>query len=123
MLLSTIINCHRQLNISQTGLEIDTAIQEDVAELTEGIISSIPYLLAADLQTFIDNTTRGIPPIVPGRSIGGLLSMHALYVLSALPMTEKHLKVYLRDCLAWIGTRMGIGQATILSRVRIGKPA
>jgi hypothetical protein len=33
-------------------------------------------------------------------------------------MVEEKLKVYLRGCLARIGKHIGIGQATILSKVR-----
>lgn len=67
---------------------------------------------------FVENAATGSPPIVPGRPAGGLLSMHTLFVLSTLSMTEEKLKIYIRDCLAWIGTHMGIAQATVLSKVR-----
>jgi hypothetical protein len=66
----------------------------------------------------VQNAATGSPPIIPGQPIGGLLSMHALFVLATLPMAEERLKTYARDCLAWIGVHMGIGQATVLSRVR-----
>jgi len=118
LLLNIIMRCYRRINDYANGPEIDALIHKDVAELTAGIVSSIPYLLAADLQAFVENTNAELPPLVPGRPIGGLLLMHALYVLLTLPMVEARLKAYIRHCLAWIGTRMGIGQATILSRVR-----
>ncbi|KAK9241614.1 hypothetical protein V1506DRAFT_575255 [Lipomyces tetrasporus] len=116
LVLKVIINCHRRINGYPSHLAIEALIQKDVATLTEGIVSSIPYLLTADLQAFVENAAAGSPPLVPGRPVGGLLSMHTLYVLSTLPMTERKLKVYTRDCLAWIGTRMGVGQAAILSK-------
>jgi hypothetical protein len=96
---------------------MDTSTHKDVATLTEGIVSSIPYLLAANLQAFVENATAG-SKIVPGRPVGALLSMYTLFVLSTLPMVEEKLKVYIRGCLAWIGIHMGIGQATLLSKVR-----
>jgi hypothetical protein len=112
------MSCHCRIKSYPDGLEIDAPIHKDSAGLMEGIVSSIPHLLAADLQAFVENATAGSPPLVSGRPVGGLLSMHTLYVLSTLPMAEAKLKAYIRDCLAWIGTRMGIGQATILSKVR-----
>jgi hypothetical protein len=66
----------------------------------------------------VDKTTAGSPSVVSGRPVGGLLLMYTLYVLLTLPIVEPKLKVYIRDCLAWIGTHMGIGQATILSKVK-----
>jgi hypothetical protein len=119
LLLNTITDCHRRINSHPEGLELDALIYENVARLTDGIVSTIPYLLAADLQVFVENATReSPPPLVAGPPIGDLLSMHALYVLSTLPLTEDRLKVYLKDCLTWIGDSMGIGQAKILSMVR-----
>lgn len=56
--------------------------------------------------------------IVPGRAVGGLLIMHSLYVTSHLSVTGPHIKTQLRDCLAWIGSNMGIGEATVLASVR-----
>lgn len=118
IVLSIIISCHRRINSFSNGLEIDTSTHKDITALTEGIVSSIPYLLAADLQDFVDKTTAGSPSVVSGRPVGGLLLMYTLYVLLTLPIVEPKLKVYIRDCLAWIGTHMGIGQATILSKVK-----
>jgi hypothetical protein len=97
---------------------LGTLIQREAARITEGIVSSIPYLLTADLQTFVENAATGSLPLIPGRPIGGLLSMHTLFILSTLPMAEEKLKIYTRNCLAWIGAHMGIGQAAILSKVK-----
>jgi hypothetical protein len=112
------MSCHRRVNSYQGYSTVEAVNHNDVAKLIEGIVSSIPYLLAADVQAFIENAAVGSPPLVPGRPVGGLLLMHTLFALSTLPMAEQKLKVYIRDCLAWIGSRMGIGQATILSKVR-----
>ncbi|TVY37370.1 hypothetical protein LSUB1_G003964 [Lachnellula subtilissima] len=116
LVLDIILNCHRRINNCSRSVQSEDLIHKEIAQHTEGIISSIPYLLAADLQSFIQNATAGSPALVPGRPVGGLLSMQAFYILSTLPTADAKLKVYMRDCLAWIGTRMGIGQATILSK-------
>lgn len=118
LILDVIIRCHRWIGRYPEDLDMDAPIQREVARLTEGIVSSIPYLLSADPSAFLSNAATRSPPLVPGRPIGGLLSMHAFYVLSTLPINEAKLRVYIRNCLAWIGTYMGIGQATIMSKVR-----
>ncbi|KAK9482634.1 hypothetical protein V1527DRAFT_454858 [Lipomyces starkeyi] len=115
LVLNIIISCHRRIN-NPDSLEIAARVYLDVTSLTEEVVSSIPYLLAVDLQSFVENGTAGTPPIVPGRPVGGLLSMHTLYVLATLPIAETKLKLYTKKCLAWIGDEMGIGQAAILSK-------
>jgi len=118
IVLDIILSCHRRISTHLDGLQYEAQLHKEVAGHTEGIVSSIPYLLAADIQDFIDNATGGPLALVPGRPIGGLLSMHTFYVLSTFPMSEANLKAYMTNCLVWIGTHMGIGQATILSKVR-----
>ncbi|KAL5085896.1 hypothetical protein Trisim1_009809 [Trichoderma cf. simile WF8] len=116
LVLNVILRCHYRINGRFSDQIFEASIQKDVEKLTEGIISSVPYLLTADLQIFVANAATGSPPIIPGRPLGGLLSMHTLFVLSTLSTTEEKLKNYIRNCLAWIGTRMGISQATVLSK-------
>jgi hypothetical protein len=111
------MDCHHRINISLPQQEIDNLLYDEIEEHIEGIVSSIPYFLAADLQDFLENAQKGTS-IVPGRPVSGLLLMHTLYVLSAMSMVKPKLKVYLRDCLDWIGDHMGISQATLLSKVR-----
>ncbi len=118
MLINILMRCHCRINDSSDSLEMGDQLRKDATGLVEGVISSIPYLLAADLQAFVENAMVGSPPFAAGRPVGGLLSMHTLFVLSTLPLTEERLKAYLKNCLAWIGIHMGIGQATILSKVR-----
>jgi len=114
------MDCHNRIAVLQHRIEVDPRLPEEIEGLIQGIVSSIPFFLVADLHVFLENTTADTPSLIPGRPVGGLLLMHALYVLSTMPMVESKLKTYLRDCLAWIGDHMGIGQATILSRVRHG---
>ncbi|TVY45754.1 hypothetical protein LOCC1_G003451 [Lachnellula occidentalis] len=116
LVLDIILSCHRRVNNCSEIVQSEGLIHKEITQCTEGIVSSIPYLLAANLHSFIENATAGSPALVPGRPVGGLLSMQAFYILSTLPTAEPELKTYMRDCLAWIGTRMGIGQATILSK-------
>lgn len=96
--------------------EIDPAIFTEITELAEGITSSIPFVLSLDLQAFLDHSKTNVP-LVPGRPVGGLLLMHTLYVISVLPIIDPRVQRYLRDCLAWVGDEMNIGQAVILSKV------
>lgn len=117
-MLSIILRCHYRINGYLSDQVLEDSIQKDISKQKEGIISSIPYLLTADLPTFVENAARESPPIVPGQPIGGLLSMHTLFVLATLPMVEEEIRIYARDCLAWIGANMGIGQAAVLSKVR-----
>ncbi|KAL7928952.1 hypothetical protein V8C35DRAFT_316916 [Trichoderma chlorosporum] len=116
LVLSVIIQCHHRINGHSSDQIFEASIQKDVKKLTENIVSSIPFLLTADLQEFAVKSTQGSPPIVPGRPVGGLLTMHALFILSTLSIVEEKLQIYMRSCLAWIGTNMGIGQATVLSK-------
>jgi hypothetical protein len=114
--MNIIIRCQSQIGRLTGGPEIDTAAQEYVADLTQSIVSSIPYLLSADLQAFVKNVPAR-SPLVPGRTVGGLLLIHGLFLLSTLPIIEPKVKDYLKDCLIWIGDHMGIGQAIVLSKV------
>jgi len=114
--MNIIIRCDHQIGRLTGVPEIDTMAQEYVADLTQSIVSSIPYLLSADLHEFIKNS-QAKSPLVPGRAIGGLLMIHGLFLLLTLPIVDMKMKAYLRDCLVWIGDNMGIGQAHILSNV------
>jgi hypothetical protein len=116
--LDIIIDCQNRISTSPHYLEANTRIYKEIEELLKDIASSIPFLLAADLQVFLDNATKGESSLVPGKPVGGLLLMHSLYVLSTLAVVDPKFKVYIRDCLAWIGEKMCIGQATVLSKVR-----
>ncbi|UKZ93379.1 uncharacterized protein TrAFT101_008294 [Trichoderma asperellum] len=116
LVLDVILRCHRRINGYFSDQIFQDSIEQDATKLAEGIVSSIPYLLSEDVRVFVENAAKGSPPIVPGRPAGGLLSMHTLFVLSTVSTTDEKLKSYIRDCLAWIGSRMGIAQATVLSK-------
>jgi len=82
------------------------------------LIASIPYHLAENLQIFLRQSAKSIEIFQPGRSLGGLLLMHPLYVASEMAFLPGNLREYMRRCLAWIGSNMGIGQADLLAKVR-----
>jgi hypothetical protein len=89
---------------------------QDLMNQLSDIIASIPYFLSEDVQAFLrDDASHGISN--PGRTAGGLLLMHQLYALSKLPMAFPEMRDYFKRCLAWIGERMGIGQASLFAKV------
>ena len=95
-------------------------IWEEAQKLALNIASSIPYCLSENVHIFLDQTLASdetSKSMVPGPSVHGLLVMHTLYMVSNLSVVDPALKVYLKDCLEWIGLNMGIGQATMLSKV------
>jgi hypothetical protein len=79
------------------------------------IASSIPSHLADDLYTFIGEGNTSAEIAAPGKPLGGLLFMHLLYIVSCLPCVSEVIRAHFRRCLAWIGSRMGLGQASSLS--------
>ncbi|KAL3476659.1 putative C6 transcription factor [Aspergillus californicus] len=87
--------------------------QYDAQKQAEDLIASVLYHFTEDIQVFLrDKTTTPNP----GRPAGGLLLMHPLYVLSRLPIIPIEMKEYLKKCLMWIGSHMGIGQASLLAK-------
>ncbi|MCJ1390674.1 hypothetical protein MMC18_003535 [Xylographa bjoerkii] len=116
--LNVIVRCHWAIIHLPQDAEIDPFIWEEARNLTLDIVASIPYYLAENVQVFLDQALASdmtSKAMVPGPSVGGLLLMHTLYMVSKLSVVDPVLKVYLKDCLAWIGRNMGIGQATMLS--------
>lgn len=83
--------------------------------ITGDIIASVPYHLTEDLYDFVNGARIQIDK--PGRTIGGLLIMHPLYVASRMPSIPTSTRNYLQRCLAWISSNMGIGHAGKLAQV------
>ncbi|KAL3482776.1 hypothetical protein BJX62DRAFT_231450 [Aspergillus germanicus] len=83
--------------------------------LVDDILASIPYHLANDLSAWPSHITN----ISTGRRppMGGLLLFHPLYVLSSCTIVPPSVQMHVRKCLAWIGEHMGIGQATVMSKL------
>lgn len=85
--------------------------------VVDDIIASVPYHLTESLPAFVRQLESGTDIRVPGRFVGGLLLMHPLYVASQMQFLPADMRQYLRACLLWIGSNMGIGQATVLANV------
>ncbi|KAI1868505.1 uncharacterized protein JN550_006421 [Neoarthrinium moseri] len=89
----------------------------DVNRIFEDLAASIPYHLTENLHEFLGELTTSTEITDPGRSLGGLLLMHPLYVAANISLLSDANKEYLRKCLLWIGAQMGIGQAALLANV------
>ena len=120
LVLNIIVHCHWAITQLSVDSEIDPLIWKEAQKLALDIAASIPYFLAEDVHAFFNQALASDMTsisLIPGPSVGGLLSMHTLYVISKLFVVDPVLKDYMKDCLAWIGRNMGIGQATMLSEV------
>ncbi|KAL2060207.1 hypothetical protein VTL71DRAFT_9602 [Oculimacula yallundae] len=115
LVINIIMSCYNRICTFPEHEEINPAIYTEIAELSAGIISSIPFVLSADVHAFLESIDNH-SPVIPGKPVGGLLVMHTLYVISVLPIINPQVQRYLRDCLTWIGEHMKIGQAVILSK-------
>jgi len=93
--------------------------------LVEDLLASIPFHLVENLHVFIRDaaaaggTLQEIPN--PGRPVGGLLLMHHIESASRLSasLVDADVHDYLKRCLLWISTEMGIGQAGVFARVSL----
>lgn len=112
LLISLILKLSKLLNDNQDH----SREHEDALILVEDILASIPYHLAEDLQTFLRDMGKNTI-MNPGRPVGGLLLMHPIYVASTLLIVPQQMREYMRECLVWIGTHMGIGQASVFAKV------
>jgi hypothetical protein len=86
--------------------------------IADDMAASIPYHLVENLPFFVRNQHVNREISDPGKLLGGLVLMHPLYVASRMPYISEDLRDYMQRCLLWIGSNMGIGQATILAKVR-----
>ena len=119
-MLDIIVRCHWATTNLPQDAKMDPLIWQEAQKLALSITASIPYFLAGNVQVFLNQSLASdvtSKTMIPGPSVGGLLSMHTLYMVSKMSVVDPALKVYLNDCLAWIGRNMGIGQATMLSEV------
>ncbi|TVY80763.1 hypothetical protein LSUE1_G007403 [Lachnellula suecica] len=109
------------MNLSDTIGEHEngTTLNNTAESIAEEIFASVPYHLADNLQVFLSDLATSKHVIDPGRTLGGLLLMHPLYVVSKMPFLPESMRIYAQKCLLWTGTYMGIGQATLLAKVGI----
>jgi len=116
LVLNAIIRCSNRLGLRNTYHDEKIAVEE----LANDLVASIPFHLFENLTAFVKQAENGSElAIIPGKSIGGLLLMHPLFATSNLSAISPQLQTHMKECLAWIGAHMGIGQATWLSNVRI----
>ena len=117
LLIDLVITLSKMLNNNDDS---HNSGHQDALRLLQDIIASIPFHLAEDLQAFLRDVRDGnaAARIQPGRPVGGLLLMHPIYLASKLPIVPLQLQYYLRDCLEWIATNMGFGQASLFAKVR-----
>lgn len=105
-------------------VKLSNALGEDylqhvqaAARVVDDMIASVPYHLTDNLPAFVRQLGLSTEIREPGRFLGGLLLLHPLYVASQMLFLPEKTREYLRACLLWIGSRMGIGQATVLANV------
>jgi hypothetical protein len=114
------VRCHRATSILSQDAEIDPSIWAEAQKLALNIAASIPYFLTKNVREFVDQALAfdATPKaMTPGPAVGGLLITHTIYIASNLSVVEPAMKMYLKECLSWIGQNMGIGQAAMLSEV------
>ncbi|KAJ5725095.1 uncharacterized protein N7483_006452 [Penicillium malachiteum] len=88
----------------------------EVSNLVEDMLASIPYHLSEDLQVFLRERHEHTEITNPGRSVGGLLLMHPIYLAAYLDIIPSDRRLYFKKCLVWIAQRMGVGQAAFLAQ-------
>lgn len=100
-----------------TNQDAVTRWERQAHTLINDIIASIPYHLADNVHDYERTIwwSNGSPRI--GRAVGGLLLLHPLFVLATCSIVPLPIHTYMTKCLAWIGKTMGIGQATLMSKV------
>lgn len=121
LLLDLILKLSNALNDNHNySHEHQDALRGNALHLVEDIISSMPFSLAEDLQVFLQDRAKEntVAKMQPGIPVGGLLLMHPVYIVSRLSIVPEKMREYMRDCLEWIATNMGIGQASVFAKVR-----
>jgi hypothetical protein len=113
LLISLILKLSKLLKDNQNHSQE----HQDAHQLIEDMIASIPYHLAEDLHAFLRESGKNAAAMNPGRPVGGLLLMHPIYIASTLLIVPPQMRDHMRECLAWIGTYMGIGQASLFAKV------
>ncbi|KAJ5661817.1 uncharacterized protein N7477_009433 [Penicillium maclennaniae] len=89
---------------------------QDMDDLVQDVLSSIPYHLTENLYGFLNQIDSGAPLANVGQAASGLFLMHPLHVISNLSLVDLDVRCYLKRCLLWIGKNMGIGQASLFSK-------
>jgi hypothetical protein len=116
MIIDVIISCASKLNIRNSFHSHMSTAQD----LVDDMVASLCFHLCADVPDLVRNVESGAPfCLTPGKSLGGLLLMHPLFIVSSLSITKVQQCHNMREALVWIANRMGIGQAQSLLKVRL----
>lgn len=83
--------------------------------VAEQIAASVPYHLTDNLYGFLHQDVEKAEIEHSGKSLGGLLLMHPLYIAAQMQFISPKMRQYMQRCLVWIGQDMGIGQALVLA--------
>ncbi|KIW10800.1 hypothetical protein PV08_10099 [Exophiala spinifera] len=113
LLLNVIIQCLERLQEK----DAHGRKQAEAAGLARDIMASIPFHLTYASEGLRQVSNHSIGGIAVGKTIGGMLLMHPLCVASNLSIVPAQLRTQMRECLAWIGEHMAIGQASVFSTV------
>ncbi|KAG9242739.1 hypothetical protein BJ878DRAFT_425253, partial [Calycina marina] len=91
--------------------------RDEVNIIVDDMFASVPFHLIADLPSQLQIGSLLESLGAPGKSLGGLLMMYPWYVVSSWTFLSPEQRIWMSERLRWIGSRMGIQQATRLSNV------
>ncbi|EXJ90106.1 hypothetical protein A1O3_03175 [Capronia epimyces CBS 606.96] len=113
LMLDVVFRCKKWLGLDMAS---HTREEREAYSLVEEIVASIPFHLSSDPTSCLTEDTGEGTERLPGKPVGGLLLLHPLWVVTVSSVVSPKMQDSMRDCLAWIGRNMGIGQATLLSQ-------
>ncbi|UPK92701.1 hypothetical protein LCI18_003636 [Fusarium solani-melongenae] len=97
------------------GQEVLDGHRAKIHHLVAELKASIPYHLSRDLGMYVRRPDAETTPNTPQRIVGGLLLLHPLYVVARCTTVTVSDREYFVRILRWIGSEMGISQATVLA--------
>ncbi|KAF4454249.1 hypothetical protein F53441_3249 [Fusarium austroafricanum] len=95
--------------------ELVPVYKERADPLSAAFKASIPYHLSRDVGEYIQHAHAGVPLAQSDRLVGGLLLLHPLWAFARCTIVDELTREYALNTLRWIGSEMGIRQATILA--------
>ncbi|KAJ3460481.1 hypothetical protein MRS44_011348 [Fusarium solani] len=97
------------------GQEVIGNYGAKIHHLTAELKASIPYHVSGDLGAYVQHPDAATASNNPQRTVGGLLLLHPLYVIARCTTVALSDREYFARTLRWIGSEMGISQATVLA--------
>jgi hypothetical protein len=97
------------------GQEVVGDYGAKIHHLTAELKASIPYHVSGDLGAYVQHPDAATASNNPQRTVGGLLLLHPLYVIARCTTVALSDREYFVRTLRWIGSEMGISQATVLA--------